>query len=69
MNKIIYNPLIICCFIFLFGATACVKNNATGNRQLVILSQEEENNIGAREHPKVIKAFGGIYNNKILQTI
>jgi len=67
MNRITYNPLIICCFLFLFGVTACVKNNATGNRQLVILSQEKENNIGAREHPKVIKAFGGIYNNKILQ--
>ena len=67
MYRIIYNPVLICCFIFLLTVISCVKNDATGNRQLVILSQEEENNIGAREHPKVIKAFGGVYNNKIVQ--
>ncbi|MBT3938723.1 MAG: M48 family metalloprotease [Pelagibacterales bacterium] len=46
---------------------SCVKNNATGERQLVILSEAEENNIGAKEHPKIIKNFGGIYQNKKLQ--
>jgi len=46
---------------------SCVKNNATGERQLVILSEAEENNIGAKEHPKIIKSFGGIYQNKELQ--
>ena len=46
---------------------SCVKNNATGDRQLVILSEAEENNIGAKEHPKIIKSFGGIYQNKKLQ--
>ena len=53
-------------FIFL-SIGSCVKNNATGERQLVILSEAEENNIGAKEHPKIIKSFGGIYQNKELQ--
>jgi predicted Zn-dependent protease len=46
---------------------SCAKNDATGERQLVILSEAEENNIGAKEHPKIIKSFGGIYQNKKLQ--
>ncbi len=53
-------------FIFFF-ISSCVKNNATGERQLVILSQTEENNIGAKEHPKIIKSFGGVYQDKKLQ--
>lgn len=51
------------CLIF-YG---CAKNNATGERQLVILSQAEENDIGAKEHPNIIKNFGGIYDNQILK--
>ena len=53
-------------FIFL-SISSCAKNNATGERQLVILSEAEENNIGAKEHPKIIKSFGGIYQNTALQ--
>ena len=45
----------------------CAQNIATGDRQLVILSQDEENNIGAREHPNIIKSFGGIYEDAVLQ--
>ena len=52
-------------FIFLF-ISGCEYNNVTGERQLVILSEAEENNIGAREHPKIIKNFGGIYPDKEL---
>ena len=43
-------------FIFL-SISSCAKNNATGERQLVILSEAEENNIGAKEHPKIIKSL------------
>ena len=46
--------------VFIIIISACAKNIATGERQLVILSPEEENNIGAREHPNIIKSFGGI---------
>ena len=59
-----YIKIFILCFLIVTG---CVQNKATGDRQLVILSQDEENNIGAREHPKIIKAFGGIYEDKNLQ--
>jgi predicted Zn-dependent protease len=54
-------------FIVFLLNTNCAKNDATGERQLVILSAEQEKDIGAKEHPKIIKSFGGIYNNKILQ--
>ena len=59
-----YIKIFILCLLIVSG---CVQNKATGDRQLVILSQDEENNIGAREHPKIIKAFGGIYEDKNLQ--
>ena len=59
-----YIKIFILCLLIVTG---CVQNKATGDRQLVILSQDEENNIGAREHPKIIKAFGGIYEDKNLQ--
>ena len=59
-----YIKIFILCLLIVTG---CVQNKATGDRQLVILSQDEENNIGAREHPKIIKAFGGIYEDNNLQ--
>ncbi len=59
-----YLKILISSILIISG---CVQNKATGDRQLVILSQDEENNIGAREHPNIIKAFGGIYNDYALQ--
>ena len=55
-------------FVLLVVIFGCAKNTATGERQLVILSIEEENNIGAREHPNIVKSFGGIYDNQVLKT-
>ena len=56
-------------FLFL-SISCCAKNDATGKRQLVILSAAEENNIGAKEHPKIVKSFGGIYqNNELIKYI
>ena len=49
-----FNKYIKIFILFLLIITGCVQNKATGDRQLVILSQDEENNIGAREHPKII---------------
>tara|TARA_B100000686_G_scaffold195220_1_gene202120 strand:+ start:9625 stop:11076 length:1452 start_codon:yes stop_codon:yes gene_type:complete len=63
----IYNIYLKFLILFLFIISGCVENKATGDRQLVILSQDEENNIGAQEHPKIIKAFGGIYDDIDLQ--
>ena len=62
--KLSFYTLIICLLLLFCG---CAKNIATGERQLVILSPEEENDIGAREHPNIIKNFGGIYDNQILK--
>ena len=31
------------------------------------MSKEEEKSIGAREDPKIVKQFGGIYKNENLQ--
>ena len=53
---------------FILLICGCAQNIATGERQLVILTPEEENDIGAREHPKIIRSFGGIYNNQILKS-
>ena len=64
INKFLFYILL---FAQLLIVTCCAKNIATGERQLVILSTEEENNIGAREHPNIIRSFGGIYNNEALK--
>jgi len=65
INNFLNYALLIALLLIL---NSCTKNIATGERQLVILSTEEENNIGAKEHPNIIRSFGGIYNNKSLQT-
>ena len=63
--KYYFYIVLLAVFLIISG---CVKNVATGERQLVILSTEEENDIGAKEHPNIISSFGGIYNNKNLQS-
>jgi predicted Zn-dependent protease len=42
---------------------ACAQNTATGRMQFVTLSSEEEIKLGREEHPKVLEAFGGAYEN------
>jgi predicted Zn-dependent protease len=42
---------------------ACAPNQATGRSQFVTMSPAEEAKIGADEHPKVLEAFGGSYEN------
>ena len=67
-KKYFINVSIFISFILLLLLVSnCAINDATGERQLVILSEEEENNIGAREHPNIVKSFSGIYQNKKLQ--
>jgi len=45
----------------------CTTNPATGDRMLSFLSPEEEARIGAREHQKLVPAFGGTINDTELQ--
>jgi len=41
----------------------CTTNPATGERMLSLMSPQEEQQIGAQEHPKLVQEFGGEYNN------
>jgi len=44
---------------------ACSTNPATGERQFAsFMSPEQEKQVGAQEHAKILKQFGGLYDNK-----
>ena len=47
----------------------CNVNPATGDEQFTaFMPPDEERRIGAQEHPKLVKAFGGLYEDKELQS-
>jgi len=51
--------VLFCC---LFGLLGCSVNPATGDRSFTgFMSLKDEANIGRREHPKIIRAYGGVY--------
>lgn len=43
--------------------TGCAVNPATGDQQVMLMSADEENRIGASEHPKILQEFGGAYED------
>ena len=48
--------------------SGCSVNPATGEEQFTaFMPPEEERRIGAREHPKLVEAFGGLYDDPALQ--
>ena len=48
--------------------SGCSVNPATGDEQFTaFLSPEEERRVGAQEHPKLVEAFGGLYDDPALQ--
>lgn len=48
----------------LAGLSACTVNPATGEQSLVgFLPPEDEASFGAQQHPQILKAFGGVYND------
>ena len=48
--------------------SGCSTNPATGDEQFTaFLPPEEERRIGAQEHPKLVEAFGGLYDDPALQ--
>ena len=58
--------------LFLVGAllllAACTSNPATGGNSVsVLLSPEQERQIGAREHPRLVAEMGGAYRDPALQ--
>ena len=50
-----------------FFILGCQLNPATGKNEVSLISENEEDNIGKQEHPKILKQFGGKYENKKLQ--
>ena len=64
MNKKLLLNFLLVFFILPIG---CAQNKSTGERQLVLLNAQEEIDIGSKEHPKILKAFGGSYGTKELK--
>ena len=62
-QKVLSYIVIVFCLLLI----GCAQNKATGERQLVLLNAEEEIDIGSKEHPKILKAFGGSYGSKELK--
>ena len=50
-------------------APACsrVENPATGRSEYTTLSAEQERELGAQEHPRILQQFGGAYSDEELQ--
>ena len=48
-------------FSILCSTSSCVVTPSSGQREISLISEEEEKSIGKREHPKIIKQFGGGY--------
>lgn len=56
-------PIAVC----FLAAAGCATNPATGERQLApIMSAEQEARAGADAHPKILKAYGGVYADEKL---
>ena len=53
--------------LFSTGVYGCQVNPASGEKEFSIMSKEEEKIMGKSEHQKIIKQFGGIYENNELQ--
>lgn len=49
------------------GLAGCAENPATGHETLNLLSPAEEQQIGREQHPQVVEAFGGAYQDSALQ--
>ena len=63
-NKIFIFLIFISIF---FTTSSCVVTPSSGQREISLMSKEDEKDIGKTEHPKIIKQFGGIYQNDTLQ--
>lgn len=50
------------CSALALGAAGCAVNPATGRRNLMLMSPQDERRQGAELHPEVVKEFGGVYD-------
>ncbi len=51
------------CSALALGAAGCAINPATGQRNLMLMSPQDERRRGAELHPEVVKEFGGVYDD------
>ena len=63
-NKIL---IFLIFFSILFSTSSCVVTPSSGQREISLMSVEDEKAIGRTEHPKIVKRFGGVYKNESLQ--
>jgi len=63
-NKIL---IFLIFFSIFFSTSSCVVTPSSGQREISLMSKEDEKAIGKAEHPKIVKQFGGIYQNNTLQ--
>jgi predicted Zn-dependent protease len=56
-------------FLPMLLITGCSTNKATGNQSFTaFMSEKKERQVGAEEHPKIMKEFGGAYGGLRLRT-
>ena len=60
------NLNIIISLLLLTVTLSCQTNPATGENDFNIMSEKEEIMIGKSEHKKILKEFGGVYNDEKL---
>ena len=65
-NKPNYCFLIISFFILYLLTVICQQNLATGESEFNLMSEKEEDDVGRSEHNKIIKQFGGQYEDEKL---
>lgn len=51
------------CSVLAAGVAGCAVNPATGGRNLMLVSRSQEKEMGKDAYPKIIKEFGGVYND------
>ena len=54
--------------LFGLGLGGCASNPATGERDVIFMSQADEKRVGDENHPKILKEFGGAYDDAELQS-
>ena len=58
-NSLYLTGVLLCS---IFAVNACTTSPATGGKVISFNTLAEEKRIGQREHPKIVKQFGGEYN-------
>ncbi len=65
ISNLLLKPLKVIAFLTLatYSVSACTTSPATGEQVVSFNSLEDEKRIGQREHPKIVKQFGGEYTD------